>query len=64
MIIQQAGHYIVRVQSNQGTQFAHMELPANYDTDSHPLFREVHTGPHPDAVTAWIEHRRLRLAQP
>lgn len=63
MIIKEAGHYIVQVVSNQGTQFAHMELPAGYDTDTHPLFREIHTGPHADAVAAWIEHRRLRAQQ-
>jgi hypothetical protein len=58
MIIEQAGHYIVTINSNAGVQYAHVELPAGYDTASHPAIREIKSGPHPDAPTAWQEHRR------
>lgn len=64
MIIRKTGHYIVRVVSNQGVQFAHLELPEGYNTDTHPLIGEIHTGPHEDAVLAWLEHRKLRQIEP
>jgi hypothetical protein len=53
-------HYIVRVKSNSGVQFGHMELPEGFDATSHPLIDAIHTGPHPDEKQAWDEHRKLR----
>lgn len=60
MIIQKAGHYIVKVHNNQGEQYSHLELPVGYDTDTHPLIHSVHTGPHDDEIVAWQTHRHLR----
>jgi hypothetical protein len=59
MIIEQDGHYIVTIHSNAGVQYAHVELPTGYDTAGHPAILEIHTGPHPDAPTAWQEHHKL-----
>jgi hypothetical protein len=60
MTISRGGHFIVRVKSTVGVQFAHMELPDGYEIDSHGWIAEVHTGPQPDAETAWREHLRKR----
>jgi hypothetical protein len=61
MIIEQAGHYIVSINSNNGVQWAHLELPVGYDTGTHPAIQEIHTGPHADAPTAWQEHWKLMI---
>ena len=57
MKITQAGHYIVRIRGSAGIQYAHMELPADYETDSHGMIEEITAGPETEAIGAWSAHR-------
>jgi hypothetical protein len=51
-------HYIIKVKSPHGEQYAHIETEDESTLKSHPSFQYVSTGPHVDANTAWQEHHK------